>query len=115
MEQFKNLERAGYGKGRNNKLPTKGNGQQWYFFCQNYLCKRPEEGKKLIPDISIIMKYNKKTGYYEGSSTQGKGKYLVAGITAADLFGNEIFIIIHNANHTDITSLKTQSAKICQT
>ena len=61
------------------------------------------------------MKYNKKTGYYEGSSTQGKGKYLVAGITAADLFGNEIFIIIHNANHTDITSLKTQSAKICQT
>ena len=37
------------------------------------------------------MKYNKKTGYYEGSSTQGKGKYLVAGITAADLFGNEIF------------------------
>ena len=31
------------------------------------------------------------TGYYEGSSTQGKGKYLVAGITAADLFGNEIF------------------------
>ena len=41
--------------------------------------------------FSIIMKYNKKTGYYEGSSTQGKGKYLVAGITAADLFGNEIF------------------------
>ena len=27
----------------------------------------------------------------------------------------KFFIIIHNANHTDITSLKTQSAKICQT
>ena len=60
-------------------------------FVRIIFAKRPEEGKKLIPDISIIMKYNKKTGYYEGSSTQGKGKYLVAGITAADLFGNEIF------------------------
>lgn len=46
--------------------------------------------KKLTSGIPIIMKYNKNTGYYEGSITQEKGIYLVADVTAADLFGNEV-------------------------
>jgi len=34
------------------------------------------------------MKYNKKTGYYEGSVNKEKGTYRIENVYAEDVFGN---------------------------
>ena len=39
-------------------------------------------------ETEIEMKYNKKTGYYEGSANKEKGTYRVENVYAEDVFGN---------------------------
>ena len=62
------------------------------FLLSELSLQKDRKKVKADTDISIIMKYNKKDRLLRRKQYTGKGKYLVAGITAADLFGMKFLL-----------------------
>jgi len=50
-----------------------------------------EKGNDYDDGEVLRMKYNKKTGYYEGSVWKPHGTYQISSISAEDVFGNQVY------------------------